>query len=91
VLLTLISFFKTILLPRFEYILESSGLTFEEFENVFHDYLVEHPKVPGALEKTLTDLFDGQINKVSYSVYAYYILPVSAAHGVGHLDGNLHG
>ncbi|XP_060573066.1 centrin-1-like [Ruditapes philippinarum] len=42
---------------------ESSGLTFEEFENVFHDYLVEHPKVPGALEKTLTDLFDGQINK----------------------------
>ncbi|XP_053382814.1 troponin C-like [Mercenaria mercenaria] len=41
----------------------SSGLTFEEFESIFHDYLVDHAKVPGALEKTLTDLFDGQINK----------------------------
>ena len=51
----------------FKYISESSGLSFEEFESVFHDYLIEHPKVPGSLEKTLTDLFDGQINKVRHN------------------------
>lgn len=41
----------------------SAGLTFEEFEMIFHDYLVDHIKVPDALTQTLTDLFDGRIQK----------------------------
>lgn len=40
-----------------------SGLTFDEFENIFHNYLLEQNKVPDALSKTLSDLFDGSISK----------------------------
>lgn len=41
-----------------------SGLTFEEFQTVFLDYLKEHYKVPDRLSKTLSDLFDGPVSKV---------------------------
>ncbi|KAH3709932.1 hypothetical protein DPMN_069398 [Dreissena polymorpha] len=41
----------------------TAGLTFEEFEHIFRDYLMDFPKVPDALKKTLTDLFDGPITK----------------------------
>ena len=41
----------------------SAGLTFDEFEKMFHDYLKDHEKVPDALADTLCNLFDGPVAK----------------------------
>ncbi|WAR16235.1 CATR-like protein [Mya arenaria] len=41
----------------------SAGMAFDEFERVFHDYLINYKKVPDTLNQTLADLFDGPISK----------------------------
>ncbi|KAL4217580.1 centrin [Mactra antiquata] len=41
----------------------AAGLTFEEFETIFHEYLLEYHKVPDTLGQTLSDLFDGPVPK----------------------------
>lgn len=40
-------------------------MTFEEFKTVFHDVLMQQGNVPELLTKTLADLFEGAVTKVS--------------------------
>jgi len=40
-------------------------MTFDEFQTVFQDYLVQCHKVPDTLSKTINDLFEGPVAKVT--------------------------